>query len=267
MTPSLTHASSSDGRGLPSIFLQSGSAVRVRVRVIRAALQQVRPEGGRKLPGKVVADTRPPAAVLPLSGVRGGESAKGRAWSLGGRESACWAVEEEGRWPQVASVRTWLPRLRVQPVVNEGCGEGTRVFLTRGGEGKRSDQATWMFRERPARGCLQWRAVSPLLPTLEGAPAIAAEGGGERGLRGPDLQAARTAPPFLTKVWTQNTHPIPQVRDSPGHCPHPRACPRCDGHPTFRSPPESGAARPRARFQVELEGRPRACGAKACPST
>lgn len=54
-----------------------------------------------------------------------------------------------------------------------------------GGEGKRSDQATWMFRERPARGCLQWWAVSPLLSTLEGAPSHSGRRWWKCGLRGP----------------------------------------------------------------------------------
>ena len=97
-----------------------------------------------------------------------------------------------------------------------------------------------MHGERLARGCLQRWAVSPPLPTLEGAPSRGGRRWWKRRLRvrSPPSSSA----PLLLPDQSGHSeyHPIPQVRDSPGHCPQLCVCLLLRGHPTFRSPQRQG---------------------------
>jgi len=193
VTPPPTCAPSSDGRGLPRIFLRSGSGVSgqgVRVGGHHSSLAASETEGGRKLPGKAVSAQQVPSscpASCRVSGVgRGCEREPGA--SVGGKVPP-------GRWGRKGGGLTRLPWVGVQPAVNEGLG----------GSGHKSSRHGRRRREVRSGHLDAWGAAGQRVPTAVGCQPPTAHPGGapsrggrrwwKRRLRGPIPSKQYRSPP------------------------------------------------------------------------
>ena len=122
-----------------------------------------------------------------------------------------------GRWGRKGGGLTQLPRVGVQPAVNEGLG----------GSGHESSRQGRRRREVRSGHLDAWGAAGHRVPTAAGCqPPSAHPGGGAQPRRqkvvemqaeGSDLlQAALLPSCFLTKVGTQNTTRFPKSRTALG---------------------------------------------------
>lgn len=218
MTPPPTCAPSSDGRGLPRIFLRSGSGVSgqgVRVGGHHSSLAASETEGGRKLPGKAVSAQQVPSscpASCRVSGVGSGWEGE-PGISVGGKltpQAVGGGGEVASRcWPQLG---LGCPGLGVQPAMNTGeVGvEWTGVFLTREEKARGQIRTLGCMGSGWPEGAYSGGLSAPHCPPWRG-PQPRRQKVVETQAEGSDpLQAVPLPSCFLTKVGTQSTTRFPK---------------------------------------------------------